>query len=29
VDIGAGFDHFAFADKPLDAVRAELGIPPA
>ena len=28
VDLGAGFDHFAYADMPLAAVRAELGIPP-
>lgn len=28
VDLGAGFDHFAFADLPLDDVRAQLGVPP-
>jgi tellurite resistance protein len=27
VDLGAGFDLFAYADMPLDRVRAELGIP--
>jgi hypothetical protein len=29
VDLGDGFDHFAYADVPLDAVRAELGVPAA
>jgi len=29
VDLGAGFDLFAYADLPLDRVRAELGIPAA
>jgi hypothetical protein len=29
VDLGAGFDLFAYADLPLERVRAELGIPPA
>jgi hypothetical protein len=27
VDLGAGFDLFAYADQPLEQVRAELGIP--
>jgi len=29
VDLGAGFDLFAYADLPLERVRSELGIPPA
>lgn len=29
VDLGAGFDPFAYAEKPLAQVRAELGVPPA
>ncbi|MEY2931324.1 MAG: hypothetical protein RL033_2073 [Pseudomonadota bacterium] len=29
VDLGAGFDPFAYADLPLEQVRAELGIPAA
>lgn len=28
VDLGDGFDHFAYADLPLDEVRASLGVPP-
>ena len=28
VDISEGFDVFAYKDRPLDEVRAELGIPP-
>jgi hypothetical protein len=28
VDLGGGFDPFAYADLPLEQVRAELGIPP-
>lgn len=27
VDLGAGFDHFAYSAMPLETVRAELGIP--
>lgn len=29
VDLGAGFDHFAYANMPIEAVRNELGVPPA
>jgi hypothetical protein len=29
VDLGDGFDHFAYADLPLEVVRGELGVPPA
>jgi hypothetical protein len=28
VDLGAGFDHFAYANEPLALVRAELGVSP-
>ena len=28
VDLSEGFDVFAYKDRPLDEVRAELGIPP-